>query len=82
MSGMRKIRPYNGAVKSPSEMTSIQLERYVAWGEKYLEWCLDDDGRTNSYDRMINVMNPYVLEIQNRERMKLRKEEKCKMTKS
>ena len=63
---MRKIKPYKGKVLAPDRMTLQQLKAYIKWGDSYLEWCLDADGRVNSYDRMSTSLSPYIDELSRR----------------
>lgn len=64
---LKKIKPYKGKVDdNPAKMQTKQLIAYMRWCEEYLDWCLDDDGRVNAYDRMAVRMEPYQAELRKR----------------
>lgn len=62
---------YRGKSLPPEKMNLKQLEAYIQYGNDYMEWCCQEDGRVNSYDRMGKELDPYVAELKLRLEQKL-----------
>lgn len=62
-----KIRSFKGKITdNPKEMTTKQLENYLAWVEQTSDLYMREDGYVSAYERLMNQAGPYFEELERR----------------
>lgn len=59
---MIKHPKYRGKILDPKKCNDKQLSAIIEYYHKALDWCLDADGRVNTYDMYLKVLEEYTNE--------------------